>query len=145
MRQDTQWMVLWTFIIWCLGGWQSPYHHGIKNQHLFSISVWVGILCNQLFGPVVLLNRPTGAVYHNFLLNNLPVPLEHVPLHQWQHMWFMHDGAPPHFVLIIRQHLNQTFREQWVGLGEKGTWPAWSPYLFPLDFWVWGYVKTSVH
>jgi hypothetical protein len=71
----------------------------------------VGILCDQLLGPVVLPNRIMGAVYHRFLVNDLPELLEHVPLHQRQHMWFMHDGAPPHLLRIVGQHLNQTFGE----------------------------------
>jgi hypothetical protein len=51
-------------------------------------------------------------------VNDLPVLLEHVPLHhQQQHMWFMHDGAPTHFLRIVRHHLNQTIGEQWIGRG----------------------------
>jgi hypothetical protein len=51
----------------------------------------------NILGPVVLPNRVTGAVYHRFLVNDLPVLLKHVPVHQRQHRGFMHDGAPPHF------------------------------------------------
>jgi hypothetical protein len=84
------------------------------HQHRFSISFLVGIVSGQLLGPVVLPNRLTGAVYHRFLVKDLPVLLEHVPLHQRQHMWFMHDGAPTHFLRVVRQHLNKTFGEQWM-------------------------------
>jgi hypothetical protein len=56
----------------------------------------VGIVGDKVLGEAVLLNRLTGAVYQCFLVNDLPVLLEHVPLHQRQHMWFMYDGAPPH-------------------------------------------------
>jgi hypothetical protein len=41
----------------------------------------VGIFGDQLLWPVVLPNRLTRAVYHCFLVNNLHVLLEHVPLH----------------------------------------------------------------
>jgi hypothetical protein len=68
----------------------------------------VGILGDQPLGPVVLPNRLTCAVYQRFLVNDLPVLLEHVPLHQRQHTWFMHVGAAPRFLRIVRQHLNQT-------------------------------------
>jgi hypothetical protein len=37
-----------------------------RYQHRFSISVWVGILGDQLLGPVVLPNRLTGSVCHIF-------------------------------------------------------------------------------
>jgi hypothetical protein len=74
-------------------------------------------------------------VYRHFLVNDLPVLFEHVPLHQ-QHMWFMHDGTPPHYLRVVRQHLNRTFGEQWIGRGDPVNWPARSPDLNPLDFWL---------
>jgi hypothetical protein len=39
------------------------------------------ILRDQFLGPVILPNTITGAVYHRILVNDLPVHLEHVPLH----------------------------------------------------------------
>jgi hypothetical protein len=74
------------------------------------------ILRDQILEQAVLLGRLTGAVCHRFLVNDLPVLLEHVPLQTRQHMWFMHDGAPPHCLRFVRQHLNQTFGDQWIGL-----------------------------
>jgi hypothetical protein len=81
------------------------------------VKVWVGILGDQQLGPVVLPNRLTDTVYHRFLVNYLPLLFEHVPLHQRHQMWFMHDGAPPHFLPIVRQHLNKTFGQQRIGRG----------------------------
>jgi hypothetical protein len=95
-----------------------------RHQHQFSISAWGGILGDQLLGLVVLPNRLTGTVYHCFLVTNLPVLLEHVPLHQQQHMLFMHDGAAPHFLQIVRWYLNQTFSAQWIRCGGQVNWPA---------------------
>jgi hypothetical protein len=80
-----------------------------------------------------------------FLVNDLPVLLEHVPLHQRQHTWFMRDEAPPHFLRTLRQHLNQNFGEQWVGCGGPVNWPARSPDLNHLDFRLWGHMKTLVY
>jgi hypothetical protein len=90
-------------------------------------------------------NGQTGTEYHRFLVNDLPVPLKHVPLHQWQSMWLMRDGAPCHFLRTVRQHLNQTFGEKWIGRGGRVNWPARSPNLNPLDFWLWGHLKTLVY
>jgi hypothetical protein len=103
-----------------------------------------GILSDQLSGLAVLPSRLTGAVCHCFLVNGLPVLLEHVPLHQRQHMWSMHDGAPPHCLRTVRQHLNQTFGEQWIGRGGPVNWPARSPDLNSLDFWLPGHLKALV-
>jgi hypothetical protein len=60
-------------------------------------------------------------------------------------MWFMHDGAPIHFLCSVRQHLNQTFGEQWIGYGGPVNWPAQFSDLNPLDFWLWGHLKFLVY
>jgi hypothetical protein len=83
-------------------------------------------------------------MYHRFLANDLPVQLEHVPLHQ-QRMWFMHDGAPPHFLCTVRQHLNQTSGERWTGRGGPVKWPARSDDLNPLNVWLWGHLYSLVY
>jgi hypothetical protein len=84
-------------------------------------------------------------VYHRILVNDLPVLLEHVPLHQLQYLWFKHDGAPSHFLRTVRQHLNQTFGEQWIERGGPVNWPARSLGLNPLDFWLWEYLNSWVY
>jgi hypothetical protein len=97
-------------------------------------------LSDHIFGPVVVCNRQITCSVASFLflVNDLAVFLEHVPLHQQQHIWFMYDGAPPHFLPIFRQHLNQTFGEKWIGWRRPVNWPAHSPDFNTLDFWLWG-------
>ncbi|GFG40192.1 hypothetical protein Cfor_09780 [Coptotermes formosanus] len=79
--------------------------------------------------PAVSPNRQTAAVYHRFLFNDLPVFFEDVPHQQRQHMWFMHDGAPTHFLRIVRQHLTQSTGGQRIGRRGPVNWPAQSPDL----------------
>jgi hypothetical protein len=118
-------------------GRQSPHQCGIKT----STSIFRQcILGNEHLGP----NRLTRVVYHRFLVNYLPAILKYVPLHQ-QHVWFMHDGEPPYFLGIVRQHLNQTFGEQWIGRGGPVNWTVRSPDLNPMEFWLWGRLKTLVY
>jgi hypothetical protein len=57
-------------------------------------------------------------------------------------MWFMHDGAPPHFPRTVRQRLNQTSGE-WTGRGGPVNWPGRSPNLNSPNFWLWRHLKTS--
>jgi hypothetical protein len=109
-----------------------------------SVSWSASSVINSL-GPVVLTYKLTGAVYHRFWVNVLPMLLEHVPLHQRQHMRFMHCGPPPHFLRIVLQHLNQTFGEQWIGRGGPANWRARSPDLNLLDFLLSGHLKTLVY
>lgn len=128
--------------------WADENPHAVfetKDQHRFAINVWAGILGDRLIGPVVLPNRLNGLDYHNFLVNDLPRLLEDVPLIQRQRMWYMQDGAPPHYLQIVRAHLNQTYGENWIGRQGPIAWPPRSPDLNPLDFFLWGFLKTKVY
>ncbi|OXU16918.1 hypothetical protein TSAR_001938 [Trichomalopsis sarcophagae] len=59
-------------------------------------------------------------------------------------MWFQQDNAAPHFALIVRQFLNQNYRERWIGRGGPVNWPPNSSDLTSLDFYLWGYLKNVV-
>jgi hypothetical protein len=99
------------------------------------VSVWVGISGDQFLEPVVLPNRLTGAVYRRFLVNDLPVTLG----------TFAFSSATVHVVPHVRQHLNQTFGQQWIGRGDLVSWPALSSDLNHLDFWLWGHLKALAY
>lgn len=57
----------------------------------------------------------------------------------------MHDGAPPHTYGQVSYHLNQIFPNRWMGTYGLIRWPARSPDLNPMDFFVWGYVKGLIY
>lgn len=117
-----------------------------RYQHQFpSINLWAGIVGNRLLGPFVLPQRLNGEFYLQFLQNDLPVLLEDVPLLTRQNLWFMHDGAPPHYSLAVREYLNNVYRNQWIGRGGPRPWPTRSPDLNPLDFYLWGHLKNLVY
>jgi hypothetical protein len=67
-----------------------------------------------------------------------------VPLQLRVGMWFMHDGAPPHFSRIARQYRNDHFFGKWIGPNGPQAWPPCSPDLSPIDFYIWGHVKNEV-
>jgi hypothetical protein len=47
----------------------------------------------------------------------LPEMLEVVPLEVRRELWFQHDGAPAHFINIVREYLDETFGNRWIGHG----------------------------
>ena len=98
-----------------------------------------------LIGPVVLDDHMTGQNYLDFLQNELPKQLEDVPLATRIAMYFQHDGAPSHYTLHVMQHLNDTFPNRWIGRGSTINWPPRSPDLTPLDFCLWGLMKSEVY
>lgn len=127
--------------------WAIDNPHAIKRtnfQHRFSVNVWAGIVNGILIGPHILPDRLTGEEYLNFLQNHLPNLLEQVPLNIRQDMWLLQDGAPPHFRRDVREFLDNTFPNRWIGRNGPVAWPPRSPDLTPCDFFLWGYMKSLV-
>ncbi|XP_003242294.2 zinc finger BED domain-containing protein 4-like, partial [Acyrthosiphon pisum] len=85
------------------------------------------------------------AGYLDFLCNNLPPMLENVPLNIRENLFFQQDGAPAHNAIVVRQYLNDQFGNNWMGTNGPIAWPARSPDLTPLDFFLWGHLKTVVY
>lgn len=117
----------------------------ISFQRKFSVNVWMGVIGNQLIGPHFLPDNLNGAAYADFLTNNLAPLLEDVPLASRRRMIFQHDGCPAHYYRPIRELLDQWFPNRWIGRGGPIPWPARSPDLTPLDFYVWGHMKELVY
>jgi hypothetical protein len=59
--------------------------------------------------------------------------------------WFQHDGAPAHFARNVRDILHHMYPNQWIGRGGPIHWPARSPDLTPLDFFLWGHMQNYIY
>ena len=61
----------------------------------------------------------------------------------------MQDGAPPHWAKAVRDWLNSNLQQRWIGRGgvedNNIPWPARSPDLTPMDFFLWGFIKSKVY
>lgn len=114
-------------------------------QHTFSLNVWCGLLGDNLVGPFFLPPRLSGVSYLQFLQDNLPELLQDIPIANRQGMWFMHDGAPAHYSHIVTDYLNTTYGHRWVGRNGPVKWPPRSPDLTPLDYFLWGWMKSLVY
>ncbi|EFN65356.1 hypothetical protein EAG_06564, partial [Camponotus floridanus] len=59
---------------------------------------------------------------------------------------FQQNGAGPHnCARIMTNFLNNEFPGRWMGRYNPICWPARSPYLNPLDFFLWGYCKEKIY
>ena len=56
-----------------------------------------------------------------------------------------HDGAPPHYTRHMREYLNESFPNRWLGRGGPVAWAPRSPDLTPLDYYLWDHMKTLVY
>lgn len=60
-------------------------------------------------GPAILPGRLNGENHLDFLENRLPELLEDLPLAQRLIIWYMHDGAHPHYSFNVQTFLNKFY------------------------------------
>lgn len=116
-------------------------------QNRWSLNVWGGIVGSCILGPYFFDGNVNGEEYLRFLRTDFQNFLENLPLNIIGRMWFQHDGAPAHYSHQVREYLDQDhqFQNKWIGRGGPVPWPARSPDLTKLDFFLWGYVKELVY
>lgn len=113
-------------------------------QRRFRVNVWAGVLGDQLIGPYVFEESLNGERYLHFLQHTLPILLDGVDANQRDAIIFQQDGAPPHYTNEVREWLSLNY-PTWIGRGGPVAWPARSPDLSPMDFFVWGFLKNEVY
>jgi hypothetical protein len=128
--------------------WSYSNPHAIREHHhqaRFSVNVWAGILGDKILGPYFIEGHLTGGTYLEMLQGVISEFLEDVPLVYLQDFYFQQDGAPPHYAQQVRQYLNATYGDRWIGRAGPVPWPARSPDLTPCDFYLWGEIKRLVY
>uniref|UniRef100_V5GPD3 Transposable element Tc3 transposase n=1 Tax=Anoplophora glabripennis TaxID=217634 RepID=V5GPD3_ANOGL len=121
------------------------------TQHPQKVNVWAGIVGNRILGPYFFEGNLDGARYLEFLQFHLVpslsvlFPNEEDPDLPNETIWFQQDGAPPHYASAVRRYLDDVFPHRWIGRRGPKEWPARSPDLTPLDFFLWGYVKSKIY
>lgn len=115
-----------------------------RTQYPEKLNVWAGILNNRLIGPFFIDGNLTAAKYEAMLRNEIVPTIKEIVRDNFENVWFQQDGAAPHFGLNVREYLNRVFPHRWIGRRGVIDWPARSPDLTPLDFFLWGYLKDRV-
>ena len=115
----------------------------VKCQNAPKVNVWAGIYKNQVIGPFFIDGNINGDNYLNMLVNEAGPALAEAAGEE--EVFWMQDGAPAHFRTDVREYLNQTFPGKWIGRQGPIDWPARSPDLTPMDFFLWGYIKHQVY
>ncbi|KAJ4427633.1 hypothetical protein ANN_25281 [Periplaneta americana] len=99
----------------------------------------------ETVGPRFLPPRLNGEIYRAFLERELHGLLHDIPLATRVNLLFMHDGAPAHYCRNVRAYLNAAYPGQWIGRAGPTPCPARSPDMNPLDFYLWGHLKSLVY
>lgn len=115
-----------------------------RSQRFKKVNVWCGMLYNRIIGPYFL-NTLNQNTYLEILENFVMTELEEESLEFRGKLFFQQDGCPAHSTLRVRAWLNEHFPNRWIGRFGPLKWPARSPDLTPLDFFLWGYLKEKVY
>lgn len=115
-----------------------------KPLHSPKVTVWCGMSGNRLYGPFFFDDAQTGnactittETYIEMLETVMNVDIT-------PDMWFQQDGATAHTSVIARDWLKSRFGNKVISHRTDFPWPARSPDLSPLDFFLWSYVKEKV-
>ncbi|CAH8494003.1 unnamed protein product [Dicrocoelium dendriticum] len=104
---------------------------------------WAGLTSRTIIGPFFFSQNVTASSYKE-MLQTWVIPRLHVE-GLLSTVWWQQDGAPAHSAQTVRQFLDDTFGHRWIGRGGPMEWPARSPDMNPLDFFLWGYLKRRVY
>lgn len=121
------------------------------TQHPQKLNVWCGLVGDTILGPYFFEGTLNGEMYLEFLqFELLPALIALFPDRQEpdlpdRQLFFQQDGAPPHYAAPVRAFLDEVFHGRWIGRRGPIEWPARSPDLNPLDYFLWGYLKSKVY
>ena len=133
--------------------WTDENPYWIRETHTQTpqkVNVWCGMVGDNIIGPFFIQGNLNGERYLELLQTEIVPAIQNLfPGEEFGEVWFQQDGAPPHYSVIVRDYLNVTFPNRWIGRGVVGVlaiaWPPRSPDLTPLDFFLWGYLKDRVY
>lgn len=115
-----------------------------KNLKTKKVMAWVGIINEQIIGPYFFRNNVTAEAYEEMINDYLIPELDRRGI-DTNEVVYMHDGAPAHYTDDVQRLLNDNF-QGFIGRGDLALvkWPARSPDLNPLDFFLWSFVKHII-
>ena len=101
--------------------------------------VWAGLIKDHIIGPLLHQWKCPGQVYLQLLQQRVWPGLQAIMGEEEEFVVFQHDGPSAHYETRVRAWLDGKLEDRWMGRGGPIPWPARSPDLSPLDFWLWSY------
>jgi hypothetical protein len=117
-----------------------------SNNNAMKVMTWMAISGEKVIGPYFFDTTVTKESYLEMLEKFfIPSLNEITQEEERENVWFQQDGASAHYANEVRNFLNITFPNKWIGRGGPVEWPARSPDLNPLDFFLRGYIKSKIY
>lgn len=120
--------------------WATENPHVYKETvlHPIKIGVWIAMSRRRIMTPIFFNDTVNAARYREIILEPFINELHDDEL---QNGYFQQDGATPHTANATITYLEEYFDNRLIS---RGQWPAHSPDLTPLDFFLFGYLKNVV-
>ncbi|GFY08780.1 putative transposable element [Trichonephila clavipes] len=116
--------------------------------HPEKLTVWCALWAGGIIGPYFFKNDEGHNVTVNgdryrAMITNFFIP--ELNNHNVQELWFQQDGATCHIARATIDLLKDTFGDRLISRFGPVNWPPRSCDLTPLDYFLWGYVKSLVY
>ncbi|GFW23427.1 DDE_3 domain-containing protein [Trichonephila clavipes] len=116
--------------------------------HPEKLTVWCALWAGGIIGPYFFKNDEGHNVTVNgdryrAMITNFFIP--ELNNHDVQELWFQQDGATCHTARATIDLLKDTFGDRLISRFGPVKWPPRSCDLTPLDYFLWGYVKSLVY
>ncbi|GFX76859.1 uncharacterized protein TNCV_3278941 [Trichonephila clavipes] len=116
--------------------------------HPEKLTVWCALWAGGIIGPFFFKNDEGPNVTVNgdryrAMITNFFIP--ELSNHDVQELWFQQDGATCHTARATIDLLKDTFGDRLISRFGPVNWPPRSCDLTPLDYFLWGYVKSLVY
>ncbi|GFV53072.1 putative transposable element [Trichonephila clavipes] len=116
--------------------------------HPEKLTVWCALWAGGIIGPYFFKNDEGHKVTVNgdryrAMITNFFIP--ELNNQDFQELWFQQDGATCHTARATIDLLKDTFGDRLISRFGPVNWPPRSCDLTPLDYFLWGYVKSLVY
>ncbi|GFT61924.1 transposable element Tc3 transposase [Trichonephila clavipes] len=116
--------------------------------HPEKLTVWCALWAGGVIGPYFFKNDEGHNVtangdWYRAMITNFFIP--ELNNHDVQELWFQQDGATCHSARVTIHLLKDTFGDRLISRFGPVNWPPRSCDLTPLDYFLWGYVKSLVY
>ncbi|GFW14142.1 putative transposable element [Trichonephila clavipes] len=116
--------------------------------HPEKLTVWGALWAGGIIGPYFFKtdeghNVTVNGDRYRAMITNIFIP--ELNNHDVQKLWFQQDGATCHTARATIDLLKDTFGDRLISRFGPVNWPPRSCDLTPLDYFLWGYIKSLVY
>lgn len=117
-------------------------------MHPAKVTVWCGFWAGGIIGPYFFENDDgvsitvNGERYRSMITNFFWHEIDNMDV---EDMWFQQDGATSHTARATMDLLHERFGGMVISRGGDINWPPRSCDLTPLDYFLWGFLKSQVY